>query len=102
MTRGLSAVTPGAPGAAKGAAPNGVAAAQNPPVPAVCPPHFVPPAGPPVPFAFVGREDVKRPLQRFGSDVVRFAHYKVHVDGDDHWFTVLLSSDGRIAGYEAY
>ncbi len=37
----------GAPGAAKGAAPNGVAAAQNPPAPAVCPPHFVPPAGPP-------------------------------------------------------
>ena len=61
-----------------------------------------PPAGPPAPFAFVGREDVKRPLQRFGSDVVRFADYKVHVDGDDHSFTLLLSSDGRIAGYEAY
>jgi len=60
------------------------------------------PAGPPASFVFVGREDVKRPLQRFGSDVVRFAYYKVHVDGDDHSFTLLLSSDGRIAGYEAY
>ncbi len=61
-----------------------------------------PAPGPEPSFAFIAREDVKRALQRFGADVARLAHYKVHIDGDDHWFTVYLTADGRIADFEAF
>ncbi len=64
-----------------------------------------PPPGAPAPDApvtFISRADVRRRIERFGSVVTRLAFYKIHVQGDDHWLTVLLTADGRIAAYEAY
>ena len=64
-----------------------------------------PPPGAPIPDApvtFISRADVPRRIERFGSVVTRLAFYKIHVQGDDHWLTVLLTADGRIAAYEAY
>jgi D-alanyl-D-alanine carboxypeptidase len=54
-------------------------------------------------IVFIAREPVTRPLRRFDAGVTRLAHYKVRADGEmDRWITLLLTADGRIAGYEAY
>jgi len=66
-------------------------------------PH--PPPGPATPdpeIAFLSRTNVTRPLEMFGSSIARMAFYKMSADGEDHWLTLLIAADGRIAAYEGY
>ena len=66
-------------------------------------PH--PPPGPAMPnpeITFLSRTNVTRPLEMFGSSIARMAFYKMSADGEDHWLTLLITADGRIAAYEGY
>ena len=61
-----------------------------------------PPPGPPPAIVFIARVNARPGLQRYGETVARLAHYKVHVDGDDHWVTLYLAAEGRVADFGAY
>jgi CubicO group peptidase (beta-lactamase class C family) len=65
-------------------------------------PHPPPQGRPPDPtVTFVARSNPPRAFDMFGSPVAHVAFYKLQGDGDRS-LTLLLTADGRIAGYEVY
>lgn len=64
-----------------------------------------PPAPPdPVQAAvvFIDAENLERPVTRYGASIVRLAHYKITGQGEDHWVTLYLTADGKIADVAGY
>jgi CubicO group peptidase (beta-lactamase class C family) len=60
------------------------------------------PSPPPPPVSFIALDDISsRHLVRYGSAVTRMAHLKVMADGE-HFVTLYLTADGRIADVSAY
>jgi len=43
-----------------------------------------------------------RPLEMFDSPIARMAFYKLRAAGEEHWQTLLITTDGRVAAYEGY
>jgi CubicO group peptidase (beta-lactamase class C family) len=69
-----------------------------PPVPG--PPPSAPP--PPQP-SFIALDEISpRHLVRYGSPVARMAHLKIVDNGDEHFLTVYLTANGKIADISGY
>lgn len=65
-------------------------------------PQVASPAKPNPAPVFIAHENLTPPLQRYGESVVRLAFYKITFEGEDHWMTLYLTANGKIADLAAY
>ena len=51
---------------------------------------------------FIAAEVLSPPLTRYGASVVRLATYKIKDQGEEHWLTLYLTADGKVADVAGY
>jgi CubicO group peptidase (beta-lactamase class C family) len=64
------------------------------------------PPTPPNPTApsvgFIATEVLAPPMTRYGASVVRLATYTINDQGEEHWITLYLTADGKVADVAGY